>query len=263
MEESLLDSVLVRKTEFGDFDYILTFFTREKGNITVIAKNAKKSIKRFSGKLELFGISKIMLARPKKGGLPVLTEIVLEEPFEKIRTDIIKTAYSSYWAELITAWIPSMSPQKKIYRLFISLLSMINKNIISPDAGNLYFQVHFLKNIGFDPLLSQCASCGRDLDRTSKIFKFRLDKGGILCNKCSSLSDEFLSGANIKQLLWIRENGFETALKLKFSRKNIEDCSKFLSSFISYNTGREFKSEKVIKNLESNLSNGTWKIKYA
>lgn len=253
MEESLSDSVLVRKTEFGDYDYILTFFTKEKGNITVIAKNAKKSKKRFSGKLELFCISKIVITLSKRGGLPFLTEIVLKEPFEYIRTDIKKTAYASYWSELIVFWIPPKEPQKKIFNLLVSILSILNAELESPEALNLYYQVNFLKKTGFDPMLTGCASCGSSLDRGQKTFRFRLDKGGVVCNKCSAMFDGSLSGANIKQLLWIRENGFDIASKLKFSRKNIEDCTGFLSRFISYNTGKEFKSEKVIKSLNLNL----------
>jgi DNA repair protein RecO (recombination protein O) len=127
----------------------------------------------------------------------------------------------------------------------------LNKKQISPRAANLYFQVHFLKYSGFDPMLSRCSSCGKALDKSLKNFRFRFDKGGILCSKCSDFFNGSLSAVNLKQLLWIRENEFETASKLRFSEKNIKDCSKFLSGFLSYNTGREFNSQRIINCLET------------
>lgn len=251
MHQASLNSVLLRKTEFGDFDYILTYFTKELGNISVIAKNAKKSKKRFSGKLELYTVSKIIYSSANKGGLPVLTEVMLEEPFEQIRMDVLKLAFASYWAEIITSWIQANTPQEKIYDLLTFLLGVLNEDKISPQAANLYFQVHFLKFQGFDPMLSRCASCGNELEKSLKNFRFRFDKGGILCSKCSDFYNGSLSTVNLKQLLWIRENEFEAASKLKFSVKNIKDCAKFLSGFLSYSTGKEFNSQRIINCLET------------
>ncbi|MDY0132317.1 MAG: DNA repair protein RecO [Desulforegulaceae bacterium] len=251
MEQVPLDSVLLRKTEFGDYDYILTYFTKEFGNVSVIAKNAKKSKKRFSGKLELYTLSKIIYSSSKRGGMPVLTEVILEDPFEKIRQDIFKLAFASYWAEIITNWVWANTPQERIYNLLVFLLGVLNKDKISPQAANLYFQVYFLKFSGFDPMLSSCASCGKEMDKNMKTFKFRFDKGGILCCKCSDFFNGSLSAANVKQLLWIRENQFETASKLRFSVKNIKDCTRFLSGFLSYSTGKEFNSQRIIHCLEA------------
>ncbi|MGE4519000.1 MAG: DNA repair protein RecO [Desulfobacteraceae bacterium] len=251
MDQVPLDSVLLRKTEFGDYDYILTYFTRELGSVSVIAKNAKKSKKRFSGKLELYTISKIIYSSGKRGNLPVLTEVMLEEPFEEIRMNILKLAFASYWAEIITSWIFANTPQKRIYDLLVFLLGVLNENKISPQAANLYFQVYFLKFSGFDPMLSRCASCGKELEKSLKNFRFRFDKGGILCSKCCDFFNGSLSAVNVKQLLWIRENEFETASKLRFSVKNIRDCSKFLSGFLSYSTGKEFNSQRIINCLET------------
>ena len=52
-------AVLLRRVDYGDFDLILTLFTETTGKISVIAKHAKKSKKRFAGVLELFTVLKI------------------------------------------------------------------------------------------------------------------------------------------------------------------------------------------------------------
>lgn len=50
-------AILLRRSSYGDYDLIVTLLSLEKGKITVIAKNAKKSRKRFPGMLELFQCS--------------------------------------------------------------------------------------------------------------------------------------------------------------------------------------------------------------
>ncbi|MBU4287277.1 MAG: recombination protein O N-terminal domain-containing protein, partial [Proteobacteria bacterium] len=49
-------AIVLRRIDFGDYDLIINFFTLNKGKISVIAKSAKKSVKRFSGVLEPFSV---------------------------------------------------------------------------------------------------------------------------------------------------------------------------------------------------------------
>jgi DNA repair protein RecO (recombination protein O) len=98
-------AIMLRRTDFGDYDLIITFFTLNKGKISVIAKSAKKSVRRFSGILELFSVLDIVCSTGRRPGLSVLQEAALKHPFAEIRKDVIKTAYASYWAELINEWM--------------------------------------------------------------------------------------------------------------------------------------------------------------
>ena len=41
------NAILLKKIEFGDHDFIISFLTKSHGKISVIAKNAKKSIRTF------------------------------------------------------------------------------------------------------------------------------------------------------------------------------------------------------------------------
>ena len=98
-------AVLLRKLEYGDFDLILTLLSLQRGKIALIAKSAKKSTKRFAGILELFSLLEVVASTGKGRGLPVLQEATLIAPFSTIRNDISKTAYASYWCELINNWV--------------------------------------------------------------------------------------------------------------------------------------------------------------
>ena len=91
-------AILLRRLDYGDFDVIITFFTLKRGKLSLIAKSAKKSTKRFAGILELFSVLEVTAGTDRGKGLSVLLEAVLKHPFSAIRADFRKTAYASYWA---------------------------------------------------------------------------------------------------------------------------------------------------------------------
>ena len=66
MSDFSTNAIVLRKTEFGDHDLIISFFTKSNGKISVIAKNAKKSIKRFPGSFDIFCENYIQCSFPKK-----------------------------------------------------------------------------------------------------------------------------------------------------------------------------------------------------
>jgi len=92
-------AIVLRRVAFGDFDLIVTLLTLSRGKIAVMAKAAKKSIKRFTGVLEPFALIQAVCSKGR--GMPILQEASLEHPLANIRSDVGKTAYASYWAEII------------------------------------------------------------------------------------------------------------------------------------------------------------------
>ncbi|MBL0712915.1 MAG: DNA repair protein RecO, partial [Desulfosarcina sp.] len=73
-------AILLRRVDFGDYDLILTLLSQDFGKISVIAKHAKKSRKRFAGVLELFSILDILCHTRRQKGLDVLQEAHLVKP---------------------------------------------------------------------------------------------------------------------------------------------------------------------------------------
>ena len=74
-------AIMLKRVFYGDFDIILSLYTLNRGKVSVIAKAAKKSKKRFSGILELFSVLNIVCSRGRNKGLPILKEASLQQPF--------------------------------------------------------------------------------------------------------------------------------------------------------------------------------------
>ena len=242
-------AILLRRSSYGDFDLIVTLLTLEKGKLTVIAKNAKKSRKRFSGVLELFSLLHLVCTAARGRGMPVLQEATIEHPFSDIRGNIMKTAYASYWAELITLWLEEGKTQARFYHLLQFCLHALDAGLFDEKTLSIIFQIRFLNISGLSPNFSRCSKCRMDTDKiASSRLVFELAKGGILCQGCASNSVSRLNISKkiIKQLLWIQENDLKTVRRLKFNQTDLNEGLKLLEAFVMYHLGREPKSLKFL-----------------
>ena len=159
---------MLRRIDHGDYDLIITCFSLTKGKISIIAKYAKKSVKRFSGLLELFFVLNVVCHTGRGRGLPVLQEAVLKHPFSEIRGDIKKTAYASYWAQLIIEWMEEGQKHEPLYYLFLHVLEKLDQGHMSGEALSILFQMRFMDTAGLHPHLNECSICRVEMDRIKK-----------------------------------------------------------------------------------------------
>ena len=245
-------AILLRRLDYGDFDVIITFFTLKSGKLTLIAKSAKKSTRRFAGILELFSILDLVAGSGRGKGMPVLQEAVLKQPFSGIRSDFKKTAYASYWAELIYNWMEDNFKQDALYFLFAHVLSELDSGQTTAAALNILFQMRFLSLSGHRPHLAACSQCHRELENIpqAKII-LDLQRGGILCGDCSSRCTSRLSllKGTIKQLLWVEDGNLAKATRMKFSAPALQESTHFLEEFVSYHLGRQPRSLKFLRQI--------------
>lgn len=249
-------AIVLRRIDFGDYDLIINFFTLNKGKISVIAKSAKKSVKRFSGVLEPFSVLEIVCSSGRGKGLPVLQEATLKQPFSKSRADIVKIAYASYWAELINLWMEDGKKQVQIYELFQHVLGELDLDYISQEALSIIFQIRFIKLSGFCPDLTRCGNCQVEIEASKKgKITFDIVKGCLVCDSCYSakLDNKIrLSKGTIKQLLWVESGGLKKAGRIRFAKTALSEGLKFLEAFVPYHLGMEPRSLKFLRQIRGN-----------
>lgn len=243
-------AILLRRLDHGDYDLIVTFLSLAKGKMPVMAKNAKKSRKRFAGLLEPFTALELV-CRPARGnGMPILQEASMDSPFAGIRSDVFKTLYASYWAELVNGWMEEWKPQPRIYRLLHNAFDSLDRDMAAPEEISIIFQMCFVSLAGFTPKLDFCGVCGKALDRISGgTVIFDLEKGGIVCNGCSAGGSRTrlrISKGTVKHLGWIRENDFNTVKRLRFTPTAAREALSAMEAFAPYHLGRMPRSLKVL-----------------
>jgi len=249
-------AIILRRIDFGDYDLIINFFTLTNGKISVIAKSAKKSVKRFAGILELFSVLEIVCNPGRGKGLPILQEATLKQAFSQSRADIVKIAYASYWAELINVWMEDGKKQVQIYQLFQYVLRKLDLGYMPQEALSIIFQIRFMKISGFCPDLTRCGNCRIEVEELKKgRIAFDIVKGSLVCDRCFSaaLDKIYLSRGTIKQLLWVESGDLKKAGRIRFTKTALNEGLKFLEAFVPYHLGMAPKSLKFLRQIR-----GTW-----
>ncbi len=245
-------AILIRRLDYGDFDLIITFLTYQHGKMTAIAKSAKKSTKRFSGVLELFSLLDIVVSKSNRKGLPVLTEASFSCPLNHIRGNITKTAYASYWAELVNDTLEEGRQQVAVFQLLDYALRALDAGEIPDEVLSILFQMRLLTLSGLCPNLNYCCTCHSDMADISQ-YKINVDpaKGGVVCEHCTPYSSgqRCLSKGTIKQLQWLNTCELNKAGRIRFSPAAMRESLAFLEAFVPYHLGREPKSLKFLRRL--------------
>lgn len=249
------NAILLKKIEYGDHDYIISFLTRSRGKISVIAKNAKKSIRRFSAALDLFSVYHVQCTFPKKNkdALTILSHSELEDGLVKIRYDVYKTAIASFWIEVVYFWLEEEKPTPELYDLLLFSLKALNNDLMPMEVASLLFLIRFMSLSGFSPDFKRCNHCRTHLDDLNyKNVKFDFKEGCIICHKCEKNQSRYgmnVSKGTLKQLFWINSRDVERADRIKFSKFSVKEGEKLLESFIPFHIGREFKSLEFLRKL--------------
>ncbi len=248
---------LIRKVDYGDADRIVTLFTRRCGKVAAIAKSAKKSSRRFGGVLELFSEMDVVCRVGKKGGMLLLQEASLRQPFPAIRSDVVKTAYASYWADIVHQWMESEQVNEGIFELLAHAFTELDQGTTPAAAVSVLFQLQFLAMAGLAPNLEACAKCGKPLEAgASGGFPFSLEKGGVQCPRCSRAEPDDpgrvqLSVGTVMQLRWVGNRRLPAAARIRFTDQALVEGSRLLEAFVPYHLDRFPKSLRVLRQLRN------------
>lgn len=245
-------AIVLRRVDFGDYDLILTLFTLKKGKVSAIAKSAKKSTKRFGGILELFSVLEVVCSFRADRDLMILQEADLKNSFSGIRADLNKTAYASYFAEMVNEWTESGSKQEELYALLFHALEQLDAGRISEEISGIIFLMRFASIAGIRPNLLKCGICRLEIDKIKEErVAFDFQRSGIVCQKCAgrSASRLSLSKGTIKQLLWVESGELRKAGKMKFTPPAMKEGLDLLETFTAYHLGKEMQSLKFLKQI--------------
>jgi DNA repair protein RecO (recombination protein O) len=249
-------AIILRRVEYGDYDLILSFLTLKEGKCSAIAKAARKSTKRFGGVLELFSSLDIVCSSSRRNGLLILQEAALNNPYSGIRADIIRTAYASYWAELIDKSSEDGQRLPELYRLLQFCLCQLDQNQLLPASLSVLFQIRLLVHSGYRPNLRYCRNCRRSVDESdTKIFQFEMAHGGLLCQHCDIAESGalILSKSTLKQMHWIDSGSIYKAGRVRLSGTAIRESLTMLEAFVPYQFGKEPRSLKFLLQVRGDL----------
>ncbi|MDZ4209873.1 MAG: DNA repair protein RecO, partial [Candidatus Curtissbacteria bacterium] len=111
------EGIVLKRSNFGEADRIVTIFSKHFGKIKVLAKGIRKTTSRKGGNLELFNWVRIFVACGKN--LDIVTEAETVKAFRIWRRDLRKVALAYHFCELTDKLTAENVPHKEIFDLLV------------------------------------------------------------------------------------------------------------------------------------------------
>src|SRR6266699_3075802 len=193
------DAIVLHRLDYGDADRILTLLTREHGKLAAIAKGARRSKTRVGSSLDLFGRSRMMLAKGRN--LDVVAQVERRGDVRNISGDLRRTAYACLVSEIADKVLEDRHPMDDVFELVAGTLDRLNDPGRSARAVTAWFVMRMLDMLGYAPQLIDCPGCAKPLSEADAWFSPLL--GGVLCATCGA-HDQAGSPVSVNSLKVLR-----------------------------------------------------------
>lgn len=235
------EAIVLRVRDFGEADKALTFLTREEGKVQAVAKGARRPRNRLAGVTQIFTHCSLLLFRGKN--LDTLSQAEINDSFRRLREDLDKLAYATYFCELMDEMVKERDKNDDHFVLLLAALHLLNER---PELATVrrWFELRLLSVLGYRPHLGTCVSCGAEIEGTT--LRFSPGQGGLLCPQCLVGEDEIIliSRGTLETVKRLMQMDPRRSGVLKFGPDTEAEMDRMLKAYISY------RMEKRLKSLE-------------
>ena len=233
---------IIKRTDFGEADRILTIFTQYKGKVSAIAKGVRKMESRKGGNVELFNLTRFQLAEGKT--MDIVLEAEVEASYQKLREDLHLVSLVYQLVELVDQFIQEDQANSIAFLLFKQAIESLNDSPTEDAARKIlaYFQINFLTSVGFKPELNQCVKCGDKLVEEGTVFSPHL--GGVVDSKDRGtvVSGMEISIEAIKTLRFFQIEGWSKAKRLKIDEVVLPEVENLLQNYLEFVLEKELRT---------------------
>jgi DNA repair protein RecO (recombination protein O) len=243
------EAVVLRHSDFGEADRLLTLYTREHGKVRAIAKGARKIASRKAGHLEPFTRVKLQLAKGRD--LLIVTQAETIDAYPSLRADLTLTGYAAYVLELLDRFVPDEETAvPSLFRLLTETLSRLATDSI-PWLTIRSYEMRLLDLLGFRPRLFECANCGKEILAEDQFFSAVL--GGAVCPRCGrGLPGPWpISVDALKYLRHFQRSEYRTAMRARPDAETQKEVETVMQGYFQYLLERELNTPGFIKHVKA------------
>lgn len=254
-----VEAIVLKRTDHGEADRLLTLLTPELGKLRAIAKGARKPSSRKSGHIELFTHTHLLLAKGKQ--LDVVTQADTLDAFLPLRENLERVGYAYYLAELVDKFSEEGAENRAVFDLLLRALSALSEAATDPDVLARFFELRLLQYAGYRPQLFNCAHCGKIIEPVENYFS--AEAGGVLDSECAQTRRAQMAGHAydaqpialdaLKILRYLQTREWETVRALRLRGAAMSQVEALMLRYITHHLERNVKSVEFLRELKDSL----------
>ncbi|UQD52789.1 DNA repair protein RecO [Bacillus methanolicus] len=239
------EGIVLRTTDYGEANKVVTLYTREWGKIGVMARGAKKANSRLSAVTQIFTYGYFLIQ--KGSGLGSLQQGEILSSMRLIREDIFLTAYASYILELTDKSTEEKKSNPYHFELLLQILKFMNEGYDLDILTNIY-EMKMLNSLGLYPELNHCTFCGN----TDGHFSFSIREGGFICHRCIEKDPYALkiSSATAKLLRLFYYFDLSRLGNISVKPDTKAELKKVISAYYDEYSGLQLKTKKFLNQID-------------
>ncbi len=206
------DAILLKKRNFRETSFILTFFTRDFGKVHGVLKGARGARARGSITPLFFSLVQIVYYEKKKSDLFIISQCEPQESFLDILKEWDRASAAYYMLEVVDAFTEMGDASGDIFENLLSSLKALDSKK-DPSAVSRLFEVRLLMSVGLWP--------------GSETFK--LTKGALSTLSCFETTT------------------CQVSSKINLTREVGEEIKKVTSKIIENNLDKPLKTARIFK----------------
>jgi len=245
--------IVIKQSDVGEGDRILTLLTETAGKIRVWAKGARKPRSKLLASSQLFCASNFVIYRGRDSMYVSSAELV--EPFFNLGQDMEKLTCASYLLQLVDDAIQEEQKAPDVLRLLLNSLHFIANTDRNPRLLVHIFELRFTVSLGFMPSFAVCSGCGRKLPELVKdnmpSFFYNTDRELVLCGDCGTPAPGLmpLSPGTAMAIYHIITAPMEKIFSFNVDDKVLKELSAFCRFFVSRHLEREYNNLDFLRSL--------------
>jgi DNA repair protein RecO (recombination protein O) len=181
------DAIVLHTADYLESSRLLRLLTREAGVLSVVARGARSSKKRFGSAVDLFAEGQAQIQVKPGRDLHALNGFDVSHARTGLATDLARFTAASTVSEVVARVIHDESAPQ-IYKTVAAGLERLEthptESLIGETVGMLW---HLLAETGYRPSIDQCAECQRTIGMDESA-RFVVPLGGVICAACSQLA---------------------------------------------------------------------------
>ena len=258
------DAVVVRTSNLGEADRIITLVTPVHGLVRGVAKAARKPGSKVGGHLDLLKFVSVSVRETRT--LHGLSQASTVDGFRGLRDDLDKFSRGSYVSEMAERFSVEGGANQPLFRLLVDVLGALESSD-NPEMIVHFFELRLLQLSGFSPELSRCVETGADLEPANHLYS--ADRGGLVNSNARPVGETALlpAGLNtIKLLRFLARTDVDQAGRMKAGEDETRQLSRILRARVHHVLDRGLRSEAFMDEVRTrpgHLANGNGGIEPA
>lgn len=234
-----LEGFVLKRQDYAEADYIVTFFSLEEGKVRALVKSAKLTTSKLQSALQPIFLVKVALTglAGVARGLPKLIEAQAIEVYSQIIVSEYKLMAWYSALEFCLRALPDSQPNQELFQLLKKLANQLNSS--NTDSWSikctiLQFQIQALVTLGLGI---------KTLPHDSQQIFFDFDQGGFTTDRTSTAIEVSVELYQFfGQLL---HSPFDHTFEFVQDTAILEGL---LNRFVTYQLDREIKSYRYLTN---------------